>query len=312
MTNTSLPPALPFDPPPPPKPVVREAPRRSVPDTTNFTPLEVCKYLTNPSRKDHHIFRADHLKSPTRSHLPLLAYWTGTHFKTLTREESLDYFVALMKDLSQKALDGAIPDFPELSSSGKKKASQLIKYKSPQRTPFRTYADTAISLAKPAPTPIERTAYMPQVPTTPEQDQEQGPFTRYVDLSDLNPDLILYSTILPYLTDPLDTLPPKHIHTTRMAVQQLHDHLPPLFITSVPESLMIRPDRELPNVMAAPFATYRIITAPLSETCRRYATDPSPFVQSFLASKGFNATVSKEHTQQERYTPHSLILTYNA
>lgn len=308
MTHTSLPPALPFDPPPPPKPARREPPRRPVPDTTNFTPLEVYKYLTDPSRKDHLIFRADNLKSSKRSKLTLLSYWTGTHFKTLTREESLDYFVTIMKDLSQKALDGEVLDLPELSSSGRSKAKQLINSKSPQRNPFRTYADTAISLAKPAPTPIERTAYMPQAVSTNNQD----PFTRYVDLSYLPSDLILYSTILPYLTDPLDTLPPKHIHTTRMAVQQLHDHLPPLFITSVPESLMIRPDRELPNVMAAPFATYRIITAPLSETCRRYATDPSPFVQSFLASKGFNATVSKEHTQQERYTPHSLILTYNA
>ena len=307
MTNTSLPPALPFDPPPPPKPARREPLRRSVPDTTNFTPIEVCKYLTDPSRKDRHIFRSDS-STNTRSSHRLLAYWTGTYFNVLSREESLDYFVTLMKDLSQKALDGAVPDLPELSSSGMRKAKQLINSKSPQRNPFRTYVDTALSLAKPALTPIERTAYMPQPDPNPDQD----PFTRYVDLSDLNPDLILYDTVLPYLTNPLDTLAPKHIHTTRMAVQQLHDHLPPLFIASVPESLMIRSDRELPNVMAAPFATYRIITAPLSETCRRYATDPSPFVQSFLASKGFNATVSKKHTQQERYTPHSLILTYNA
>ena len=214
----------------------------------------------------------------------------------------------MIKDLAKDALDGNLPGFGELTSSGEKKAKHLVKTEAAQRTPFRTYMDTAISLAKPALTPIERTAYMPQADPNPDQD----PFTRYVDLSDLPTDLILYSTILPYLTDPLDTLTPKHIHTTREAALQLQDNLPAFFITPVPESLMIRSDRELSNIIAAPFATYRIITAPLSETCRRYATDPSPFVQSFLASKGFNATVSKKHIQQERYTPHSLILTYNA
>lgn len=309
MTNTSLPPALPFDPPPPPKPASREAPRRSVPDTNNFTPLEVCKYLTDPSRKDRHIFRSDS-STNTRSSHRLLAYWTGTHFNVLSREESLDYFVAMIKDLAQNAIDGNLTGFGELSSSGLRKAKYLAKTKDISRKPFRTYVDTALSLAKPALTPIERTAYMPQAVST--SDQDQDPFTRYVDLSDLSPDLILYSTILPYLTDPLDTLPPKHIHTTREAALQLQDNLPAFFITPVPESVIIRSDRELPNIIAAPFATYRIITAPLSETCRRYATDPSPFVQSFLASKGFNATVSKKHIQQERYTPHSLILTYNA
>lgn len=307
MTNTSLPPALPFDPPPPPKPASREAPRRSVPDTNNFTPLEVCKYLTDPSRKDRHIFRTD---SPTnaRSSYRLLAYWTGTHFKTLSRDKSTEFFADIMRDLSKRALAGELTDMGELSGSGKRKAKLLANTTETTLRPFKSYSDTAISLARPAPTPIERTAYMPQADPNPDQD----PFTRYVDLSDLPSDLILYDTVLPYLTNPLDTLAPKHIHTTREAALQLHTHLPELFITSVPESLMIRSDRELPNVMAAPFATYRIITAPLSETCRRYATDPSPFVQSFLASKGFNATVSKKHIQQERYTPHSLILTYNA
>ena len=309
MTNTSLPPALPEDPPPTPKPAERERPTRIRPVTNNFTPLEVSKYLTDPSREGHHIFRADTSVS-NRSDCPFLSYWTGTHFRTINREDSLNYFVTLIKDLAKDALDGNLPGFGELTSSGEKKAKHLVKTEAAQRTPFRTYMDTAISLTKPALTPIERTAYMPQAVST--SDQDQDPFTRYVDLSDLSPDLILYSTILPYLTDPLDTLTPKHIHTTREAVLQLQDNLPAFLITPVPESLMIRPDRELPNIIAAPFATYRIITAPLSETCRRYATDPSPFVQSFLASKGFNATVSKKHIQQERYTPHSLILTYNA
>lgn len=306
MTNTSLPPALPFDPPPPPKPARQEPLRWSVPDT-NFTPLEVCKYLTDPSREDHHIFRSDS-STNTRSSHRLLAYWTGTHFNVLSREESLDYFVTMIKDLAQNAVDGNLTDLGELSSSGLRKAKYLAKTKDTSRDPFRSYVDTAISLAKPALTPIERTAYMPQADTDPDQD----PFTRYVDLSDLTPDLSLYDTVLPYLIDPLDTLAPKHIHTTREAALQLQDNLPALFITPVPESVVTRSDRELPNIIAAPFATYRIITAPLSETCRRYATDPSPFVQAFLDSKGFNATVSKKHIQQERYTPHSLILTYNA
>ena len=307
MTNTSLPPALPFDPPPPPKPASREAPRRSVPDTTNFTPLEVCKYLTDPSRKDRHIFRSDS-STNTRSSHRLLAYWTGTHFRTLPRDKSTEFFADIMRDLSKRALVGEVEGMGELSDSGKRKAKLLANTTESTLRAFKSYADTAISLAKPAPTPIERTAYMPQADTDPDQD----PFTRYVDLSDLPTDLILYSTILPYLTDPLDTLTPKHIHTTREAALQLQDNLPAFFITPVPESLVIRSERELPNIIAAPFATYRIITAPLSETCRRYATDPSPFVQAFLDSKGFNATVSKKHTQQERYTPHSLILTYNA
>lgn len=292
MTHTSPPPALP---PELTEPVQRRpAPSTPVerPPINNFTPREVYTYLTRD--RDNYIFRnVPHVKG---KHYPALAFWEGTHFTAPPREESIERYTAIIREAAQKILDS--PDDDYFTTTSRKNARTILTSQLRANSCHKMAAESSPQ----APDPIERTAYI--------AEKNNISYTNFADLSNLHTKIPvdLYALVLPYLTDPLDTLTP-HLHADSPEnIRALTENLPEFFYTFANVNTLLQSSWELLNANAAPYATHRIIVLPEEESIVRR----TKFIRSFLDSNGFNATVSKEHTQQERYTPHSLILTYNA